>query len=370
MFKKSYLRSFATLKQFYRYTWNSNVRFFCVYLILNIIYSLLLSVFQLRFSNTFTIDLIKNFPFSFVSGPFVFFYCREEILQRPKFEYRDLLHFSPLLIYVIYVFANNIQVVDFSFSFNSQIEIYTIAQDSFLLIIRIFQIFIYFSLSLVICFNRFGLSSVPESKLAIFGPFFILYLSLIFLAFYPHSYFIILSNFDFEYNFFFSLLLVLLTGIVIRLFMWRYPVIVEAMNVTIQTKFQQDVQGKELMLSSQQIMLFTNLIDEYLKSKPFRESGFNKFHLISAIGLPEYLVNSYFNQYLGISFSSWKTFQRIQESTELIKAGFLQSKTIEYLAKEVGFSSRSRFVEAFRKQVNCSPTEYHAKFYPSKLVSA
>jgi AraC-like DNA-binding protein len=333
---------------------------------LNVFYSLLLTVFQAQFSNRFVIELIENFPFSFLSGPFVFFYCREEILQRPQFGLRDLFHFLPLVIYLFYGFASNIEIKDFTIIIKSNIEIFTIASDSFLFLIRIVQIFIYFSLGLLLCFNRFGLSTVPESRISMFAPFFILYLTLIFLSLYPHSYFIILSYFDLQYNFFISLLIVFTTGIVIRLFMWRYPVIVEAVNVTLQSKYQEQViQSKEVSLSQQQAELFTNLIDDYLRTKPFRQNGFNKYHLISSLGLPEYLVNSYFNQYLGVSFSSWKTFQRIQESTELIRSGFLQAKTIEYLAKEVGFSSRSRFVEAFRKQMECSPTEYHLKFFPN-----
>lgn len=357
---------YKPIKRFINYTRRSNIRFFCVYLLLNIFYSLLLTVFQTKFSNRFVMNLIENFPFSFISGPFAFFYCREEILQRPQFGLRDLFHFTPLAIYLFYGVASNIKIIDFTIIVNSNFEIFTIASNSFLFLIRILQIFIYFSLGLLLCFNRFGLSTVPESRISMFTPYFLLYIVLIFLSLYPHSYFIILSYFDLQYNFFISLSIVFLTGIVIRLFMWRYPVFVENVNVTLQSKFQQQViESKEVYLSQQQVELFTNLIDDYLRSKPFRQNGFNKYHLISSLGLPEYLVNSYFNQYLGVSFSSWKTFQRIQESTELIRGGFLQAKTIEYLAKEVGFSSRSRFVEAFRKQMECSPTEYHLKFFPN-----
>ncbi len=101
---------FKPLKSFYYYTWRSNIRFFCVYLLLNVFYSLLLTVFQAEFSNRFVIELIENFPFSFLSGPFVFFYCREEILQRPQFGLRDLFHFLPLVIYLFYGYANNIEI--------------------------------------------------------------------------------------------------------------------------------------------------------------------------------------------------------------------------------------------------------------------
>lgn len=331
---------------------------------MNLIYSVVLSNYQSTISNTYIRSLIVNFPFSFISGPFIYFYFRDEIHQYSTFKISDLIHFIPFLIYILFAVSSNIENHQFKFAFNLAFEKYAISNNSFLYIVRILQIFLYFTLSLILSFNRFGISYIPESKLNIVAPFVIILLGIICLAFYPYFFFIFLYNFDIEYNFIFSISIILGTSILIKAFIWKFPLIIASINNSISLEISESLKRKpELILSKEQVELYTLLIREYLNSKPTRDTKFAKYHLISAVGLPEYLINCYFNQYLGVSFGSWKTQQRIQDSIELIECGFLSSKTIESLAKEVGFSSRSRFVEAFTKLNNCSPTEYH------KLIS-
>jgi AraC-like DNA-binding protein len=158
--------------------------------------------------------------------------------------------------------------------------------------------------------------------------------------------------------------IIILIGFTIRLTVDRFPQIAESVQIIIQdennqlTKFK-----KEIILTDHQLKIYSKIINQYISTKPTRDTKFNKNQLISAVCLPEYLVNCYFNQHLGTSFGNWKTNQRIIDGIDLIQQGFLKSKTIESLAKEVGFSSRSRFVEAFVKIQGCTPSDYHASYF-------
>jgi AraC-like DNA-binding protein len=99
-------------------------------------------------------------------------------------------------------------------------------------------------------------------------------------------------------------------------------------------------------------------LEIYLESKPTRDLKFNKIYLVKELEIPEYLINLYFKKYLNISFKNWKNEVRIRDSNSLIEDGFLISHTVDALAHEVGFLSRSRFVQAFQKINKCPPSQY------------
>lgn len=342
----------------------TNLRFLFLFIIINSIYATLLQVQHLyKFDDNLHKCLI-NFPLSFLTGPIIYYYFRDEIFKYEPLKLSDLYHFLPLVIYFVYIGAINIEIVNNKFKFKSTLEIHSISSSSFLYLIRILQIFTYFTIGLMHCYNRYGLNFIKKNKLALLSPYILIYLTLISLAFYPQVYFLFLGQFDVEYSFTHSMAIIILIGFTIRLTVDRFPQIAESVQIIIQdennqlTKFK-----KEIILTDHQLKIYSKIINQYISTKPTRDTKFNKNQLVSAVCLPEYLVNCYFNQHLGTSFGNWKTNQRIIDGVDLIQQGFLKSKTIESLAKEVGFSSRSRFVEAFVKIQGCTPTDYHAQYF-------
>ena len=367
------MTSFLNLNQILNYSSKAlqnrnktNLRFLYLFIIINCIYATLLELQHFIKFDDNVINCLINFPLSFLTGPIIYYYFRDEIFKYEPLKLRDLYHFLPLVIYFVYIGAINIEINNLLFKFKSTLEIHSISTSSFLYLIRILQIFTYFTIGLMHCYNRYGLNFIKKNKLALLSPYILIYLTLITLAFYPQVYFLFLGQFDVEYSFTHSIAIIILIGFTIRLTVDRFPQIAESVQIIIQDENnQQNRYKKDIILTDQQLKIYSNIINQYISTKPTRDTKFNKNQLVSAVCLPEYLVNCYFNQHLGTSFGNWKTNQRIIDGVDLIEKGFLRSKTIESLAKEVGFSSRSRFVEAFLKIKGCTPTEYHAQYYKS-----
>lgn len=343
--------------------------FLVIYISLNLLYYLLLQSLNTYFSEDQMHTFVVHFPFSFISGPFIYFYFREVITVKFQFRLSDVLHFSPFFIYVLYIASNSFTIHNLELKGDLQFARFSIASDSFLFFIRFFQVFVYFTFALILSFNRYGVAYIPDSRLIKLSPYFIFMLLVVCLVLYPQFFYVFLYYFDFQYNFMFSIASILGTMILLKIFIWKFPRLLKSLNKVLLKSQSSTGESKiEIQLSNPQIELYTRLIDDYLKSKPTRNSKFTKFQFLSDLSLPEYLVNSYFNQYLGMTFANWKTIRRIEDSVELITNGFLVNSTLEALARTVGFSSRSRFVEAFIKFKNQSPSEFHKQHFSAKIA--
>lgn len=77
--------------------------------------------------------------------------------------------------------------------------------------------------------------------------------------------------------------------------------------------------------------------------------------------IPIHHVSYFLNQYVGLSFSSYRNNLRIDKAKILIDGGYLATNTIEALAWECGFASRSGFSKTFKNQTNQSISEYVSK---------
>ena len=74
--------------------------------------------------------------------------------------------------------------------------------------------------------------------------------------------------------------------------------------------------------------------------------------------LSERVLSNYFNSELAISFSEWKNNQRIDYACSMIDAGKVNKLTVEGISLDVGFSSRSKFIDAFKARKGITPSVY------------
>ena len=98
-------------------------------------------------------------------------------------------------------------------------------------------------------------------------------------------------------------------------------------------------------------------IQVYIDGEAYLSSDFNKPKIMSDLKISDRLFTFYFNEYLGSSFTQWRSDLRIDYSYELLKKGYLYNHTIESLAQKVGFQSRNKFTEAFKKRIGINPSE-------------
>jgi AraC-like DNA-binding protein len=99
-------------------------------------------------------------------------------------------------------------------------------------------------------------------------------------------------------------------------------------------------------------------LEIYFQSKPYLQPGFNLSTITSQTDLPYHKITSYFSVYLGINFNDWKNNARVEYAVDLINSGRAKNLTLESIASSCGFLSRSNFVNAFKKKMNMTPSEY------------
>ena len=137
--------------------------------------------------------------------------------------------------------------------------------------------------------------------------------------------------------------------------------------------FKNDLKPVLFEDSTTELILNEDLIDEdarktfklvaekleiYFQSKPYLQPGFNLSTITGQTDLPYHKITSYFSVYLGINFNDWKNNERIDYAVDLINSGRAKNLTLESIASSCGFLSRSNFVNAFKKKMQMTPSEY------------
>jgi AraC-like DNA-binding protein len=113
---------------------------------------------------------------------------------------------------------------------------------------------------------------------------------------------------------------------------------------------------------------FTKTIDEihkdllylifYFQGEPYLNPDFNLTMMSSDINIPVHHLSYYFNEYLNISFNTWKNNFKIDHVITLINNGTGEILTLDALAKQAGFGSRTSFFNSFKQKIGVTPSEY------------
>jgi len=105
-----------------------------------------------------------------------------------------------------------------------------------------------------------------------------------------------------------------------------------------------------------------NLIEDEIiaaiEARAHLKPGFGMSQLSQETGVPYHHLTAYFNYYLGITFNDWKNNLRIEYIIDQFVQGRTQYLTMETLAREAGFLSRSNFVDSFKKKMGMNPSHY------------
>ncbi|MDA6071540.1 AraC family transcriptional regulator [Flavobacterium sp. AC] len=82
-------------------------------------------------------------------------------------------------------------------------------------------------------------------------------------------------------------------------------------------------------------------------------------NLSSELKIPKSHLNYIFKYHSSVSFVEFKKMIKIHYATILIKNNYLQTNTLNYLSKEVGFASYDPFYRSFKKHTGNTPLDYH-----------
>lgn len=109
-------------------------------------------------------------------------------------------------------------------------------------------------------------------------------------------------------------------------------------------------------LSNSQVIAVKNEIEKYFEGKPFLEADFNLDKMATDIGISKTYLSQVINQEYGLNFR--ELINKLRVETSLIYLSNNPEMNINEIYYEVGFNSKSVFNSAFKKQMDCTPTEY------------
>ncbi len=99
-------------------------------------------------------------------------------------------------------------------------------------------------------------------------------------------------------------------------------------------------------------------LKEYLVNTPYIKREFSLSQMSFDLKIPERFLSNYFNKELEITFSEWRRNLRIDHVCRLIEAGESRNLTIEAIATNAGFASRSKFIDAFKERKGVTPSAF------------
>ena len=112
-------------------------------------------------------------------------------------------------------------------------------------------------------------------------------------------------------------------------------------------------------LKEEQALLYWKTLTAYMDThKPYRDENCSLRSLAKQTNIPEYQLSFLLNAHGGISFADFIIEYRLKEAIIYLEDRSKQRKTIDTIALECGFGSRSSFYRAFDKVYATSPDAY------------
>ena len=116
-----------------------------------------------------------------------------------------------------------------------------------------------------------------------------------------------------------------------------------------------------ITLDEEQIALLAQTIEPIIHTeKAFRNPRFSPAHIAAQLDIPVYQVQTYFQQVHGKPFTALRNQWRVEYAQQLLQEGRGQQLTMEAIAHEAGFSSKSNFYAVFKQMTGKSPAQFNA----------
>lgn len=117
-------------------------------------------------------------------------------------------------------------------------------------------------------------------------------------------------------------------------------------------------QPRSFEISEEKLALLKYKIDQYIEKKPYLNPDFNLTTMSADTDIPVHHLSYYLNEHLHINFNTWKNDLKIAQVIKLIQEGSGEILTLDALAKQAGFGSRTSFFNSFKQKMGLTPSEY------------
>ncbi len=104
--------------------------------------------------------------------------------------------------------------------------------------------------------------------------------------------------------------------------------------------------------------LFQKLNDFVLHNKGYLTLGYSIHKLAEEVKIPAYRISYIINKSSNQNFSNWINSYRVQHFIGLVKKGEAEKYTLDSIAQDCGFSSRTTLINAFKKEKGMTPGSY------------
>lgn len=104
------------------------------------------------------------------------------------------------------------------------------------------------------------------------------------------------------------------------------------------------------------------VFEAHMVSNPYVQPGFSLSTLSDEIKIPVHQISYYIKYRFDKTFNEWKNEVRVSYAVSLIDEGKADLLTLESISIQCGYRSRANFIEAFKKEMHQTPSEYLAKY--------
>ena len=357
--------------------------FLFIFFIINNLYSLAHYATIYSGSKSMVAILLVNFtPLFLLVGPMLYFYVRGVLRDDYKFEKFDWLHFIPAFILLINILPHLFSSYAYKLSFAERVLINPaeilnnnnlFVPSTFNFLLRPIIGLIYVGICIRLMLLKFKFEK-PENKQSL-----LIYrwLSLlIFNTLLVYVSFLIFTIFSFqsldykiaEVKGYYFLNLSLIGLVLFNLTLLFFPNILYGLpqldfllpNRSKPSSLEPEPKKliKSFEISEEKLELLQDKIETYSLTKPYLNPDFSLSVMSASTDIPVHHLSYYFNEHLNVNFNTWKNDHKINFVIEQIEKGNNQLLTLDALAKQAGFVSRTTFLSAFKQKVGLTPTEF------------
>ena len=357
--------------------------FLFIFFIINNLYSLAHYATIYSGSKSMVAILLVNFtPLFLLVGPMLYFYVRGVLRDDYKFEKFDWLHFIPAFILLINILPHLFSSYAYKLSFAERVLINPaeilnnnnlFVPSTFNFLLRPIIGLIYVGICIRLMLLKFKFEK-PENKQSL-----LIYrwLSLlIFNTLLVYVSFLIFTIFSFqsldykiaEVKGYYFLNLSLIGLVLFNLTLLFFPNILYGLpqldfllpNRSKPSSLEPEPKKliKSFEISEEKLELLQDKIETYSLTKPYLNPEFSLSVMSANTDIPVHHLSYYFNEHLNINFNTWKNDLKINFVIEQIEKGNNELLTLDALAKQAGFVSRTTFLNAFKQKTGLTPSDY------------
>jgi AraC-like DNA-binding protein len=343
-----------------------------------ILFLILYSEYILLFPHVFKTGL----PLNFLIAPCSYLYVRAVLLNEKKFQKRDVIHLIPFFIVLInyipfYLLPVNEKVTVIQNSLNYWPDTFKyqagFLPENFSILFRLILAIIYLVLqwNLILSYKKVHKESsiqIQISNVLKWLKLFTITSTVIFFGIigFMLTVFFLPSYYNDDLLMQIPSLLVSIGFFVMAAYLLTHPEILSGLPFVKYKEVPSDViNDKSYMfpyINEDYKLEMERIVDYFKTEKPYLKKDLNINQVSVALAIPSRELSFIINNHFGQRFNDFLNKYRIEYITKKINKEYLSNYTIEGIASEAGFASKSTFNLAFKKYHQCTPTEYFSKF--------